>query len=120
MSSLLRNPKYSKSATQNEPGKPVITVRNSDIAKFGTQLEKETPLKDYADRRGPRSSEKTVEELIHSHIKEFTRKQKGDKKMKHRRREPGSGVSSTKSNISRAIRGRIRKNQTFPRSEISK
>ena len=79
-----------------EPGKPIVTVRNSDIAKFGTQLERQTPLKAYADRRGPRSGKKIVEELIQSHIKEFTRKQKGDKKMKHRKREPGSGVSSTK------------------------
>ena len=47
-----------------EPGKPVVTVRNSDIAKFGTQLEQQTPLKAYADRRGPRSEEKLVEELI--------------------------------------------------------
>ena len=108
-------------STIKETGKPVVTVRNSDIAKFGTQLERQTPLKAYADRRGPISGEKTMEELIHSHIKEFTRKQKGDKKMKHRRREPGSGVSSTKSNISRAMRGRIpKKNQTFPRCEINK
>ena len=26
-------------STIKEPGKPVVTVRNSDIAKFGTQLE---------------------------------------------------------------------------------
>ena len=100
-------------STIKEPGKPIVTVRNSDIAKFGTQLERQIPLKVYADRRGPRSGEKIVEELIHSHIKEFTRKQKGDKKMKHRKREPGSGVSSTKSNISRAMRGRIPKTPNF-------
>ena len=84
-------------STIKEPGKPIATVRNSDIAKFGTQLERQTPLKAYADRRGPRSGEKIVEELIQSHINEFIRKQKGDKKMKHRKREPGSGVSWTKS-----------------------
>ena len=56
-------------STIKEPGKQVVTVRNSDIAKFGTQLERQTPLKVYADRRGPRSGEKVVEELIHSHIK---------------------------------------------------
>ena len=100
-------------STIKEPGKPVVTVRNSDIAKFGTQLERQTPLKAYADCRGPRSGEKTVEELIHFHIKEFNRKQKGDNKMKHRRREPGSGVSSTKSNISRAMRRRIPKKPNF-------
>ena len=100
-------------STIKEPGKQVVTVRNSDIAKFGAKLERQTPLKVYADRRGPRSGEKVVEELIHSHIKEFIRKQKGDKKMKHRKREPGSGVSSQRSNISRAMRGRIPKLPNF-------
>ena len=100
-------------STIKEPGKQEVTVRNSVIAKFGTQLERQTPLKVYADRRGPRSGEKVVEELIHSHIKELTRKQKGDKKMKHRKREPGSGVSSQRSNISRAMRGRIPKLPNF-------
>ena len=90
-----------------------MTVRNSNIAKFGTKFERQAPLKAYADRRGPRSGEKIVEELIHCHIKEFSRKQKGDKKTKHRKREPGSGVSSSKSNISRAMRGRIPKVPNF-------
>ena len=100
-------------STIKEPGKQIVTVRNSDIAKFGTHQERQTPLKVYADRRGPRSGEKTVEELIHSHIKEYSRKQKGDKKMKHRKRAPGSGVSSQKSNISRAMRGRVPKLPNF-------
>ena len=99
--------------TIKEPGKPIVTVRNSDIAKFDTQLARQTPLKAYEDRRGPRSGEKIVEELIHSHIKQFTCKQKGDKKKKHKKREPGSGVSSTKSNISRVMRGRIPKVPNF-------
>ena len=100
-------------STIKEPGKQIVTARNSDIAKFGTQQERQTPLKVYAVRRGPRSGEKVVEELIHTHIKEFTRKQKGDKKMKHRKREPGSGVSSQSSNISRAMRGRVPKLSNF-------
>ena len=100
-------------STIKEPGKPVVTVRNSDIAKFGTQLERQTPLKAYADRRGPRSGEKLVEELMQSHVKEFTKKENGDKKMNHRKRDPGSGVSSSKSNNSRAMRGRIPKIPNF-------
>ena len=56
-------------STIKEPGKPIVTVRNSDIAKFGTQLERQTPLKAYADRRGPRSGEKIVEQLIQGHTK---------------------------------------------------
>ena len=100
-------------STFKAPGKPVVTVRNSKIAKFGTQLERQTPLKACTDRRGPRSGKQLVEELIQSQVKEFTRKQKGDKKMKHRMRGPGSGVSSSKSNVSRAIRGRIPKIPNF-------
>ena len=100
-------------STIKEPRKTIVTVRNSDVAKFGTQLERQKPLKAHADRRGPRSGEKLVEELIQSHVKEFTRKQKGDKKMKHRKRDPGSGVSSSKSNISREMRARVPKVPKF-------
>ena len=67
-------------STIKEPGKPIMTVRNSDIAKLGTQMDRQAPLKAYADRRGPRSGEKIVEELIHSHIKEFTLNRKGIRK----------------------------------------
>ena len=63
-------------STIKEPGKPVVTVRNSDIRKFGTQLERQTPLKAYADNRVPRSGEKIVEELIQSHVKEFSTKRR--------------------------------------------
>ena len=64
---------------------------------------------EYVNRRGPRSHEKTTEAKIFSHIKESTRIQKGDRKMKHRKRENGSGVSSNKSNIARAMRVRMPK-----------
>ena len=67
-------------STNKEPGKPKVTFRNSNIAKFGTQLVRQIPLKAYADCIGPRSGEKLVEELIQSHVKEFTRKQKGGQK----------------------------------------
>ena len=94
-----------------EPGKVEVTVRNSDIAKFGTREERKTKLTEYINRRGPRTHEKTTEAKILSHIKESTRIQKGDRKMKHRKRETGSGVSSNKSNIARAMRVRIPKIQ---------
>ena len=42
-------------STFKETAKPIVTVGNSDIAKFGTKLERQTPLKAYADHRGPRS-----------------------------------------------------------------
>ena len=41
-----------------EPGKVEVTVRNSDIAKFGTREERKTKLTDYINRRGPRTHEK--------------------------------------------------------------
>ena len=94
-------------STIKEPGKQIVTVRNSDIAKFGAAQEWQTPLKVYADRRGPQTCKKLVEEQIQSHIKLFRLKLKGDKKMKHRKRDPGSGVSSSRCNKSRAMRGRI-------------
>ena len=94
-------------AVIREPGKVEITVRNSDIAKFGTRDERKTQLVKYGNRRGPRIHEKTTEAKIFSHIKEANRIQKGDRKMKHR--ETRSGVPSNKSNISRAMRVRMPK-----------
>ena len=103
---------------KKEPGKAIVTVRNSEIARFGTIHERQTPLKVYADRCGPRTSERLIEERIQSHVKQFTRKLKGDKNMKYRRRELGSGESSLRSNISRAMRGRIPKVPNFSALQI--
>ena len=96
-------------STIKEPGKAIVMVRKSDIAKFRTVQERQIPLKVYSDRRGPKTCEKLVEEQIQSHIKHFTRQLKGNKKMMHRERDPGSGVSSSGSNISRAMQERIPK-----------
>ena len=41
------------------------------------------------------------------------RENRRGKKMKHRKRDPSSGISSSKSNISRAMRGRIPKVPNF-------
>ena len=96
-------------SVKREPGKLEVTVRNSDIAKFGTRDERKTKLMDYVNRRGPRIHEKTTEAKIFSHIKESTRVQKGDRKRKHRKKVTGSGVSSNRSNIARAMRVRMPK-----------
>ena len=61
----------------------------------------------YADRRGQRTAEKLVGEKVQNHTKKFTRKLKEDKKVKHERREPGRGVSFSRSNIERALRIRV-------------
>ena len=92
-----------------EPGKLEVTLRNSDIAKISTRDERKTKLMDYVNRRGPRVHEKTTEAKILYHIKESTRIQKGDRKMKHRKRETEGGVSSNRSNIARAMRVRMPK-----------
>ena len=90
-------------STIKELGEAVVTVSNSDIAKLETLQERQTPLKVPSDRRGPQNSDKVLEERIQIHIMEHTRKTKADKKMKHQRRERGSGVSSSRSKILGAI-----------------
>ena len=54
------------SFTIKETVKPIVTVGNSDIAKFGTLQERPIPLIVYAERRGPRMGKKLVEENIQS------------------------------------------------------
>ena len=92
-----------------EPGKLEVIFRNSNFAKFGTRDEWKTKLTEYINRRGPRVHEKSMEAKILSHTKEFTRIQKGDCKMEHRKRDTTSGVSSNISNIARAMRVRMPK-----------
>ena len=46
-------------------------------------------------------------------MKEHLQKLKGDKNMKERRRDPACGVSSPRSNITRAMWGRIPKEPNF-------
>ena len=98
-----------------EPIKAIVAVRKSDIAKIGTlqkHQKQQIPMKVYADRRGHRTSKKLIEERIQSHFKQFARKINGDKKMEHRRQEPGN--SSSRSNTASAMRGRILKLRNFP------
>ena len=92
---------YQYTSVIREPGKLEVTVRNSDIAKFATRDERKSKLMDYVNRREPRVHEISTKAKINSQIKEFTRIQKGDRKMKNRNRDTGSGVSSKKLNIAR-------------------
>ena len=101
-------------STKKEPGKPILTVLISDIASLGTLQKRQTPLKVYADQRGLCTCEKLLDVQIQSHVKQFTRKLKGDKNIKHRRREPGIGVSFSQSIIPCGMRGRIPKILNFP------
>ena len=92
-----------------EPGKLEVTVRNSDNAKFGTRDERKTNSSEWINRIGPKVYEKSTEAKMLSHTKEFTRIQKGDGKMKHRKRDTAGCVSSNRSNIARAMRVRMPK-----------
>ena len=74
----------------HEPRKLDVRVRNRDIAKVGTRDERKTKRQDYTNRRGPRLLDKSTEAKIISHTKEFTRIQKADRKMKHRKRDTAS------------------------------
>ena len=56
-------------STRKEPGKLIVTVRNSDRAKLRILQERQTPQKVYTDRCGPQTFEKLVDEQIQSHVK---------------------------------------------------
>ena len=90
-----------------EPGVPENSVRNSDIAKFGTRAERNTNLWQYAQRR-PLPYEKTTEEKFAQHTKDLKKKFRGEIKIRHRptQSDAASGVSSANSNISKAMSAR--------------
>ena len=91
-----------------EPGKRDVTIRNSDLAKFGTKTERQTELQIYANRRPKIPARKTTEELISHHAKELRKKLEGGKRLKHRKlTDDVSTVSSIHSNVTRALRVRM-------------
>ena len=97
--------------TLKEQAKSRVKVRNSDIAKTWETAWTANTTKGIS--RPPRSSEILVEEKIQSHVKEINRQNQGRQKMKHKWRDPGSGVSFSKSNIARVMRGRVPQNSNF-------
>ena len=54
--------------------------------------------------KGDQKTEKSTDAKILSQKKEFTRTQKGDRKMKYRKRDTASGILSNRSNIACAMR----------------
>ena len=91
-----------------EPGKREVTIRNSDLAEFGTKAERQTDLKIYPNRRPKVTSGKITEELINQHAKEARKKLEGNRRMKHRNiADDASAVSSIHSNVMRALRVRM-------------
>ena len=88
-----------------EPGKRDVTIRNSDLAKFGTKAKRQTELQLYANRRPKTTTGNITEDFISHHAKKTRKKLEGGKRMKHRKlTDDISAVSSIHSNVTRALR----------------
>ena len=91
-----------------EPGKRDVTIRNSDLTKFGIKDERQTELQLYANRQSKTPTGKITEDLISHHAKETRKKIEGGKRMEHRKiADDISAVSSIHSNLTRALRVRM-------------
>ena len=91
-----------------EPEKRDVTIRNFDLAKFGTKAERQTDLQNNANRRPKIPSRKITEDLKNQHAREARRKLEGNKKMKHKEiADDMSAVSSIHSNVTKALRVRM-------------
>ena len=109
-SSVIKSNAYT--SIKKEPWKREVTIRNSALAKFGTKAERQTDLRNYADRKPEVPTGKITEDLINQHAKEARRKLEGNKTIKHKRiADDMSAVSSIHSSVSRALRGACRRNR---------
>ena len=63
-----------------EPNRKEVRVQNSDIAKFGTKVERDTELTQYVERRPKKISEKTIEHKINKHRRDLIKKTPGTKR----------------------------------------
>ena len=85
-----------------------MTIRNSNLAKFGTKAERQTELQLYSNRRPKTPMGKITKDLISHHAKESRKKLEGGKRMKHRKiADDISAVSSIHSNVTQALRVRM-------------
>ena len=99
---------YAYTSVIKEPDKREVTIRNSDLAKFGNKAERQTELQIYANRRPKVPSEKITEQLINQHAKEARKKLEENRRMKHRKiADDASAVSCIHSNFARALRVRV-------------
>ena len=105
-SSVVKTDKFT--SVIKEPGKIDVTIRSSDLAKFGTKAERQTELQLDANRRLKTPTGKITEDLISHHAKESRQKLEGGKRMEHRKiADDISVVSSIHSNVTRALRVRM-------------
>ena len=83
-----------------ESGRREVTVRLSDLVKFGTKIERQTDLKCYAEWRPKAPTGKITEDLMKQPAKDAGRKIEYNKKIKHKGVTDGmSCVSSIHSNV---------------------
>ena len=59
-----------------------MTIRNSDLANFGTKAERQTEL-EITLTGDPKQSGNITEHLINQHAKKARQKLEGNKKMEH-------------------------------------
>ena len=83
-SSVVKTDKFT--SVIKEPGKRDVTIRNSDLAKFGTKAERQTELQLYVNRRPKTPTGKVTEDLFSHHAKESRKKFEGGKRKKHRKK----------------------------------
>ena len=86
----------------NEPVRAPVKVRDSDLAKFGTQAECATNLWTYAQRRTA-AYEQTIETKIAKHSNDLKKQKRGEIKIRHCQRDTTSVVSSVNSDVTRAL-----------------
>ena len=86
----------------NEPGRSPVKIRDSDLAKFGTQAKRATNLWTYAQCR-PAPYEQTTETKIAKHSNDLKKQKRGEVKIRHPQRDTTSVVSSVNSNFTRAL-----------------
>ena len=97
-SSVVKTDAYTSVIT--EPGKREVTIRNFDLAKFGTKAERQTELQTYANRRPKVPSGKITEDLINQHAREARKKIEGNTRMKPRKIADDAKIFSSTVQIS--------------------
>ena len=98
-------------STIKEPGKSVIMVCNTIFEFWNTEITT-LGLNTVLAGNWLRSKEKT-----HSQVREVTQNLEATQKVKHKKREPGSWISSSKSNITRGCEDAFQKLQASQPSE---
>ena len=85
-----------------------VTVRKSDMDKFGAQTEKDSSVPPNADCRPKTPTGMITEDKIPKHASDVRRKMEGEKRISRRNQTDDTRVvSSVKSIVTRALRVRL-------------